>query len=173
MFVLLNNCIKQLKKRFIQSFEMGKFLKPGRLIVMLAGRYAGKKAILIKANEETTKDCKFPNGLVVGIQRYPRKVTKRMGQKQIRKRTTLKVFIKQLNLNHIMPTRYRLEESTLKEVRDRIERVKESELKNVEKRKELRKNLRKYLAEKYRTLPAGSLADKKAQSRFLFSKLRF
>ena len=42
---------------------------------MLAGRYAGKKAILIKANEETTKvyiktsvqDCKFPNGLVVGI----------------------------------------------------------------------------------------------------------
>ena len=30
-------------------------LKPGRLVVMLAGRYAGKKAILIKANEETTK----------------------------------------------------------------------------------------------------------------------
>ena len=61
----------------------------------------------------------------------------------------------------------------MKEVRDRIERVKEAELKNVEKRKDLRKNLRKYLAEKYRTLPAGSLADKKAQSRFLFSKLRF
>ena len=58
--------------------------------------------------------------------------------------------------------RYRLEETTLKEVRDRIERVKEAELKNVEKRKELRKNLRKYLAEKHRSLPAGSLADKKA-----------
>jgi len=27
-------------------------LKPGRLVVMLAGRFAGKKAVLIKANEE-------------------------------------------------------------------------------------------------------------------------
>lgn len=27
-------------------------LKPGRLVVMLAGRQAGKKAVLIKANEE-------------------------------------------------------------------------------------------------------------------------
>lgn len=51
-------------------------LKPGRLVVMLAGRFAGKKAILIKANEEATKvnyknkivkESKFPNGLVVGV----------------------------------------------------------------------------------------------------------
>ena len=43
-------------------------MKPGRLVVMLAGRYAGKKAILIKANEESTKvnhkmivlGCKIP-----------------------------------------------------------------------------------------------------------------
>ena len=43
---------------------------------MLAGRFAGKKAILIKANEEATKvnyknkivkESKFPNGLVVGV----------------------------------------------------------------------------------------------------------
>ena len=37
-------------------------LKPGRLVVMLAGRYAGKKAILIKANEETTKVYKSKIG---------------------------------------------------------------------------------------------------------------
>lgn len=41
------------------------------------------------------------------------------------------------------------------------------------KRKEIRKNLRKYLAEKYKTLPARNLSDKKGQSRYLFSKLSF
>ncbi|CAD8058701.1 unnamed protein product [Paramecium sonneborni] len=91
---------------------MIKFSKPGRLVLMLTDRYAEKKALLIKANEEKTKvkkcligyDYIFPKGLVVRIQRYPRKFTKRMGQKQKSKRTILKIFIKQLNLNHIMPT---------------------------------------------------------------------
>jgi len=34
-------------------------------------------------------------------------------------------------------------------------------LKVADKRKEIRKNLRKYLAEKYRALPALNLSDKK------------
>ena len=46
-------------------------------------------------------------------------------------------------------------------------------MKQPEKREEIKKNLRKYLAEKYRALPALSLSDKKGQSRFLFTKLRF
>ena len=58
----------------------------------------------------------------------------------------------------------------VKEIR---ERVNEESLKQPEKREEIKKNLRKYLAEKYRALPALSLSDKKGQSRFLFTKLRF
>jgi ribosomal protein L14E/L6E/L27E len=30
-------------------------LKPGRIVIMLAGRYAGKKAIVLKAVEEPSK----------------------------------------------------------------------------------------------------------------------
>lgn len=83
---------------------------------MLAGRFAGKKAILLRSNEDSVKvrpirsinswkDKKFGHGLVVGIQRYPRKVHQRMSAKKIAKRSCLKSFVKFVNLNHIMPTR--------------------------------------------------------------------
>jgi len=44
--------------------------------------------------------------LVAGVERSPRKVTKRMGSKKIEKRTSIKPFVKYINLNHIMPTRF-------------------------------------------------------------------
>jgi hypothetical protein len=66
--------------------------------------------------------------------------------------------------------RYRFDETAVKEIR---ERVSEDNLKQADKRKEIRKNLRKYLAEKYRTMPRLNLGDKKGQSRFLFTKLKF
>ena len=119
---------------------MGKFLKPGRVVILLAGRYAGKKAVLIKANEKDGKEgkeFKFSTGLLLGLSRYPRKVHNRMSTKTIKKRTSVKTFVKSVNLNHIMPTRYfiifilryRLDESFLKEIRERIEKYKDSELK--------------------------------------------
>ena len=40
------------------------------------------------------------------------------------------------------PPRYRLDEAFLKEIRERIEKYKDSELKQPEKKKELNKNLR-------------------------------
>jgi hypothetical protein len=55
--------------------------------------------------------------------------------------------------------RYRFDEAALKDIR---ERVREDDLKHADKRKEIKKNLRKYLADKYRTLPAGNLGDKKS-----------
>jgi hypothetical protein len=50
---------------------MVKFLKPGRVVVVLFGRYAGKKAIIVKLFEEGTKDRKFPHVLVAGLSRQP------------------------------------------------------------------------------------------------------
>ena len=88
---------------------MGKFLKPGRVVILLAGRYAGKKAVLLKANEKDGKEgkeFKFSTGLLLGLSRYPRKVHNRMSTKTIKKRTSVKTFVKSVNLNHIMPTRY-------------------------------------------------------------------
>lgn len=66
--------------------------------------------------------------------------------------------------------RYRFDETAVKEIR---ERVQEDALKAAETRTTVRTNLSKYLTEKYRNLPALNLTDKKGQSRFLFTKLRF
>ena len=46
--------------------------------------------------------------LVAGIDRYPRKVVKAMSKKKIEKRTKIKPFIKAVNFNHLMPTRFHL-----------------------------------------------------------------
>lgn len=54
--------------------------------------------------------------------------------------------------------RYRFDDQAVKDIRERVNEV---ELKQPEKREEIKKNLRKYLAEKYRSLPALSLSDKK------------
>jgi len=59
-----------------------------------------------KYNFLSLKERKFPHCLVAGIDKYPRLVTKKMGKKKIEKRTNIKPFVKYVNLNHLMPTRY-------------------------------------------------------------------
>ena len=56
----------------------GKILKYGRIVILLKGRFAGRKAVVIRANEAGAKDRKNPHALVTGIDRYPRKVHKEM-----------------------------------------------------------------------------------------------
>ncbi|CAM9630493.1 unnamed protein product [Choristocarpus tenellus] len=80
-------------------------IKSGKVVVLLAGRYAGRKAIVVKAFDEGSEDRKFGHAVVAGIDRYPRKVTKSMSKAKIAKRTKMKPFIKFVNVNHIMPTR--------------------------------------------------------------------
>ena len=85
---------------------MVKFLKYGRVCVLLNGRQAGKKAVIVKPCEEGSKQRKFPHALVAGLETCPRRVTKRMSKKKIIKKTNMKPFVKYVNLNHLMPTRY-------------------------------------------------------------------
>jgi len=56
---------------------MAKFYKPGRVVVVTSGKYAGKKGIIVRANYENTKTKKFPHCIVIGLSKYPRRVTKR------------------------------------------------------------------------------------------------
>lgn len=53
---------------------MGKFIKPGKVVVLLAGRYAGKKAIVVKTYDDGTPNREFSHCLVAGIERAPRRV---------------------------------------------------------------------------------------------------
>lgn len=61
---------------------------------MLQGRQAGKKVVVIKQIDEGTKERPYPHAIVAGIERYPRKVTRRMGQKKLAQRSKVKPFIK-------------------------------------------------------------------------------
>lgn len=43
---------------------------------MLAGRYAGRKAIVVKPFDEGSENRKFGHAIVAGIDRYPRRVSR-------------------------------------------------------------------------------------------------
>merc|ERR1719281_907517 len=87
---------------------MGKFIKAGRVVVMLGGRFSGKKAIVVKTFDEGSKHRSFGHALVAGLEKPPMKVTKAMGKKKVSKRTRVKAFVKYVNYNHMMPTRYQI-----------------------------------------------------------------
>jgi hypothetical protein len=69
-------------------------LQPGKVAVVVSGRYAGKKVVVIKQNDDGTKERPYPHAIVAGIQRYPLKVTRNMGAKRLAKRSKVKPFIK-------------------------------------------------------------------------------
>ncbi len=101
-------------------------IKNGKVVIVLAGRFAGRKAVVVKASEDAAGGKKFGHALgkcticcipgmtmlimviikVAGIDRYPRKVVRAMGKKKLEKRSKVKPFVKVLNFNHVLPTRY-------------------------------------------------------------------
>ena len=58
-------------------------MKPGRVCILLAGRRAGKKAVIVKNFDDGKKGGKsYPHALVAGVERPPRKVHKKMSEKK-------------------------------------------------------------------------------------------
>lgn len=99
--------------------------------------------MIIQPQDAGTKAHPFPYALVAGIERYPLKVTRRMGSKKVEKRSRIKPFIKAINYNHLMPTRYTLELEGLKGV------VTNDTFKEVSQREEAKKTAKKVLEERY------------------------
>ncbi|CAI5791860.1 60S ribosomal protein L27 [Podarcis lilfordi] len=87
------------------QLQEGKFMKPGKVVLVLAGRYSGHKAVIVKNIDDGTSDHPYSHALVAGINRNPRKVTASMGKK-IAKHSKIKSFVKIYNYSHLMPTRY-------------------------------------------------------------------
>ena len=79
---------------------MGKIMKAGKVILLLGGRYAGRKAVIVKPSDEGTTDKPFSHALVAGIDRYPRKVTKKMSKKKVSKRSKIQPFLKVSYIKH-------------------------------------------------------------------------
>jgi large subunit ribosomal protein L27e len=101
--------------------------------VILGGRHAGKKGIIVKSNYENTKDRRYPHCLVVGLNKAPRRVTKKSikrlderqkriekvlseskdnqsAQENLNRLKRLGVFVKSYNMSHLLATRYKVEE---------------------------------------------------------------
>lgn len=76
---------------------MGKIMKVGKVVLVLGGRYAGRKAIIMKTFDDGTSDKQFGHALVAGIDRYPRRVTRRMSKARLHKRSKIKPFVKVSN----------------------------------------------------------------------------
>lgn len=71
-------------------------------MLVLGGRFAGRKAIIVKNYDEGTSEKPYGHALVAGVDRYPRKVTNKMSKKKVAKRSKIKAFVKVIFLsNHL------------------------------------------------------------------------
>ncbi|RFU34603.1 hypothetical protein B7463_g1750, partial [Scytalidium lignicola] len=163
-----------------------KFLKVGRVAIITRGRYAGKKnwnvwmhwtrgseldrigegemlmgkknqVVIIQPQDTGNKSHPYPHALVAGIERYPQQITRRMSKTRQDKRSKVKPFIKIINYNHLMPTRYTLELEGLKGV------VTADTFKEVSQREDAKKTVKKALEERYTS----------GKNRWFFTPLRF
>ncbi|KAG6067494.1 hypothetical protein E4U30_005903 [Claviceps sp. LM220 group G6] len=120
-----------------------KFLKVGRVAIITRGRYAGKKVVIVQPVDNGNKPHPFGHAVVAGIERYPSKVTRRMSKSRQEKRSKIKPFIKVINYNHLMPTRYTLELEGLKGA------ISADTFKEVSQREDAKKNVKKVLEDRY------------------------
>merc|ERR1712212_730546 len=144
-------CLKfffERKSLTVFELNMGKFMKPGKVVLVLNGRFAGRKAVIVRNYDEGQSDRAYGHALVAGIDRYPLKVTKKMGKKKIAKRS---------KVNHLMPTRYSIDVTMEKSV------VNKDCFRDPALRKKARKEIKDKLEERY----------KMGKNKWFFTKLRF
>merc|ERR1712071_400479 len=139
------------------SAKMGKIMKSGKVVLVLAGRFAGRQAIIVKNYDDSTQEKPYGHALVAGVDRYPRKVTNKMSKKKVAKQSKIKSFVKIVNYNHMMPTRYSVDLNFDKNM------INKESIKDPLKRKKARFAVRTNFEERY----------KLGKNRWFFSKLRF
>uniref|UniRef100_A0A7S0F4T8 KOW domain-containing protein n=1 Tax=Craspedostauros australis TaxID=1486917 RepID=A0A7S0F4T8_9STRA len=142
-------------------------IKTGKVVIVLAGRHAGKKAVVVKTFDDGSGDKKFSHCLVAGLARNPRKVTRAMNKAKVEKRAkAMKPFIKYINVRHIFPTRYVVD-------LDLKKAVDEADLVDAERKVDVKKDLKKLFTDRYLN-QKDVTSEKKAQgSTYFFQKLRF
>lgn len=134
---------------------------------MLSGRFAGKKAVVVKTFDDGSDEKRFSHCLIAGIAREPRKVTRGMSKKKVEKRSrTMKPFVKYMNVRHIFPTRYVVD-------MDLKKAVDEADLVDAEKKVDVKKTLKKIFEDRYLNQKAVTSEKKAAGSSYFFQRLRF
>ena len=154
---------------------MGKFLKQGRVVIVLRGRFAGRKAVIVKSFDEGAGSRKFGHCLVAGIDIAPKKVTRSMSEKQVKKRSTIRPFVKAINYNHLMPTRYKadLELKNLETGDATKFKLDEEALNDAGARELAKKAVKKVLQEGYFAQNKRKNAKMEEGVKYFYEKLRF
>merc|ERR1711872_453320 len=134
-----------------------RLIRPGYVVVILGGRYAGRKGIVIKSYDDGSKDRPYGHALIVGIDRYPRKITRRMSNKRMESRSKVKPFVKILNHNHLLPTRHHVNVSFDTQL------INKNAVLDKAMRRKARMEAKAKLEERYKT----------NENPWFFSKLRF
>eukprot|EP00754_Rhynchopus_humris_P042573 Rhum_TRINITY_DN2652_c0_g1::Rhum_TRINITY_DN2652_c0_g1_i1::g.7699::m.7699/K02901/RP-L27e, RPL27; large subunit ribosomal protein L27e len=134
---------------------MGKFLRTGKVVLILAGRFAGRKAVIVQNSEKASKERPYSHALVAGVDKYPLKVRKSMGKKKVAFRSRIRPFLKIVNHNHMMPTQYNMDLQS--EIRGKINITEKT------KQESSKKVMKKTFQDRY----------KAGMSKWFFRKLRF
>ena len=138
-----------------------KFLKPGKVVILLAGRHAGQKAIIVQTSDGD-RQRQYGHALVAGIEKGPQAVTKSMNKAKIENRSKVKTFLKYVNFVHLMPTRYSVNEEKLKKL------VTPEAMATLQTRKEARLGVKKAFEATYFKRPKDTPGIS-----FFYQKLRF
>jgi len=142
-------------------------LESGKVVIVLAGRYAGKKAVVVKTYDDGTDDKRFSHCLVAGVAKNPRKVTRAMSKKKVERRSKcMKPFVKYINVRHVFPTRYQVD-------MDLKKAVDEADLANPERKVDVKKGLKKIFEDRYLNQKTVTSEKKAAGSQYFFQRLRF
>ena len=137
--------------------------------MLTQGRQAGKKAVIVKIFDDGTKSRPFGHALVMGIEKAPLSITKRMSQKKTEKRQRVKPFAQFVNYNHIIPTRYTLPTETF----DCKSWITEQQMETPEGRTSAKMALKSLLKDKFKTMPSDKSGKPLKDLVFLKTKLRF
>lgn len=164
----------------LHSHHLNRIMKPGKIVVMLTGRFAGCKAVILKVLESSddrkAKGSKARNqAIVCGLEVAPKRVTKKYlktvekmtgdekakSEKRVENKQQVKTFVKLVNFAHVMPTRYNID---LHE--ELAKQVSGEESIKAEVRKTLKDSFKAKLEQHYKAL--GSMTDAKAQKHTLY-----
>uniref|UniRef100_A0A914W918 60S ribosomal protein L27 n=2 Tax=Plectus sambesii TaxID=2011161 RepID=A0A914W918_9BILA len=136
---------------------MGKIMKAGKVVLILQGKFAGRKAVVVKNYDDGATDRAYSHALVAGIDKYPRKVIKSMGKKKQVNRNKIRPFVKVYNYTHLLPTRYSVDIALDKAA------VNKDSLKDASKKRKAARDVKAKFEERYKT----------GKNKWFFTKLRF
>jgi large subunit ribosomal protein L27e len=122
-----------------------------RIVIILKGKYAGAKVVVVGEPETIRGDIESLT--VVGMSRIPRPVSENMSERQRKRREEMKVFLKKINIQHVLATRH-----TLENVIDRMNLS--IDYAETAQRREAEKTIKKVFQEVYSVNP-GSWIFKK------------